>query len=80
MAHAAFDTLKFSERLREAGVPEKQAKALAEAQNDAFAEALDNSLATKIDIARLETQITLLKWMMGFVLAGIGTLILKAFF
>ena len=43
-------------------------------------EALDDSLATKMDIARIEAEIKLLKWMMGFVLAGIAALILKAFF
>lgn len=29
---------------------------------------------------KVQSQLTLLKWMMGFLLAGIGALILKAFF
>jgi hypothetical protein len=80
MAHVAFDTLKFVEKLKSAGISDVQAKALVEAQNEALGEALDNTLATKMDIAHIEAEIKLLKWMMGFVLAGIVTLIIKAFF
>jgi hypothetical protein len=42
------------------------------------------SLATKSDVKELElelsAEINLLKWMMGFVLAGILSLIARAFF
>ena len=73
MASIAFDTLKFANRLKQAGLTEEQAAAIAEAQKEAFAEALDTSLATKLDIARLEAKLdhetTLLKWMMGVLLA-----------
>ena len=34
----------------------------------------------KVDIARLEKEILVLKWMTGFMLAGVLSLILKAFF
>lgn len=39
------------------GLPCEQAAAIVEAQKDAFAEALDVSLATKADIARLESRL-----------------------
>ena len=61
MAAVTFDTLKFVERLEKAGVPREQASAIAEAQKDAFAEALDSQLATKSDIQRLENKIETLE-------------------
>ncbi len=42
MSAITFDTLKFVERLEKAGVSREHASAIAEAQKDAFAEALDN--------------------------------------
>jgi hypothetical protein len=80
MASITFDTLKFVEKLREAGVPEAQAKAEAEALVTAFSEAMDSQLATKSDTNRLERELLVIKWMVGLVLGGILTLILKAFF
>ncbi|MBK6998791.1 MAG: DUF1640 domain-containing protein [Rhodoferax sp.] len=54
MGTITFDTLKYAERLKAAGVSEPQAKAEAEALRDVLAEALDTSLATKADVTRLE--------------------------
>jgi hypothetical protein len=57
MATIAFDTLKFSNRLKAAGVPDKQAEAEAEALkevlSDFAAERLDD-LATRRDLKELE--------------------------
>ncbi|MCX7101806.1 MAG: DUF1640 domain-containing protein [Methylobacter sp.] len=78
MATITFDTLKFVEKLRAGGVPEEQAEA--EALVTAFSEAMDSQLATKTDINRLERELIVIKWMVGLVLGGILTLILKAFF
>ncbi|MBK1647623.1 DUF1640 domain-containing protein [Rhabdochromatium marinum] len=86
-----FDTLRFVERLKLAGISEEQAKAEAEALASAFSEAMSGQLATKPDINGLECQVTaeihrlerellVLKWMVGLVLAGILALVLKAFF
>ena len=80
MATMTFDTLKFVEKLKAGGVPEVQAKAEAEAWVTAFSEAMDSQLATKSDSNRLERELLVLKWMVGLVLGGILTLILKAFF
>ena len=52
MATIAFDTLKYSKRLKDAGVPEKQAEA------EALAEVLEinlNELTTKRDMKEMET-------------------------
>ncbi|MCD2453033.1 DUF1640 domain-containing protein [Methylicorpusculum oleiharenae] len=75
-----FDTLKYVERLKAGGVPEEQAKAEAEALVAAFSEAMDSQLATKSVVNRLERELLVIKWMVGLVLGGILTLILKAFF
>lgn len=87
MATITFDTLKFSKKLREAGVPEAQAEALAEVQKEALSEVMDSTLATKRDVQdlkeeliKIQAEITLMKWMMGVTIGGIVTLILKAFF
>lgn len=50
MATLTFDTLAYSKRLKAAGVPEKQA----EVQAEAFAEIIEERLATKQDLKELE--------------------------
>jgi len=80
MATITFDTLKFVEKLKSGGVPDDQAKAEAEALVVAFSEAMDSQLAKKSDINRLESEVLVIKWMVGLVLGGILTLIIKAFF
>ena len=80
MGSITFDTLKYTERLRAAGVPEQQAKAEAEALRDVLAEAMDASLATKPDVLDLKNDLKLeiaavrgellsIKWMMGALFA-----------
>ena len=54
MSAITFDTFKFVARLEKAGLTREQAAAIVEAQQVAFSEALDTSLATKADIAKLE--------------------------
>lgn len=80
MATITFDTLKFVEKLKSAGVSEEHAKAEAEALVTAFSEAMDSQLATKSDINRLERELLVVKWMVGLVLGGVVALILRAFF
>lgn len=90
MSVIAFDTLKFVKKPKEAGVSEKQA----EAQAEVLAETLESNLeelATKRDLKELQLkmenkfesmqgELKLLKWMMGVILAGVISLVLKAFF
>lgn len=64
MSAIAFDTLKFTKRLREAGVPEKQAEAEAEAVQDALREVIADfeksrlaDVSTKLDIKELDAKL-----------------------
>ena len=58
MATITFDTLKFVEKLKAAGVSESQAKAEAEALQEALGAA---EVATKRDIERVEGQLREMK-------------------
>jgi len=49
----AFDTLKFCKRLEQAGIPADHAAATA----SAFADAMTDALATKLDIAALRAEV-----------------------
>lgn len=91
MSTITFDTLKFAERLKAAGVPEAQAKAEAEALRDVFSEALDTTLATltgiiavkselKVDIGSLDAKVDKLSWMMGILIALAVANFAKQFF
>ena len=55
-----------------AGAPEEKARAAAQAMSE-------ESLATKADIARLERKLLVVKWMTSAVVAGVVSLLLKAF-
>ena len=93
MTAVTFDTLKFVETLKAAGIPDTQAKAMAEAHKEALAESAASLLATKEDIADLkqdfarleqhmtaiEGEIKLLKWMLGFLLAGMVAVLVRLF-
>ena len=91
MSAITFDTLKFAERLKAAGVPEAQAKAEAEALRDVFSEALDTTLATrpdilaikselKTDISTLDAKVDKLSWMMSILIALAVANFAKQFF
>jgi len=86
MSTVTFDTLKYVETLKEAGVPENQARA----QSEALKEVLNTEVATKHDIKELELKIdtrfekiqgefTLVKWMIGFNLAMSVSILFKIF-
>ncbi len=64
MATTAIDTLRFARKLRNAGLPDEQAEAMAAA----LGEELADHLATKADLL-------LLKWMVGFNLAFSATVL-----
>ena len=86
MSTVTFDTLKFVETLKNAGVPDNQAKAQAEAMKDV----LSSEVATKNDLKeselkiearfnKIEGDISLLKWMLGFNLATSMAILFKLF-
>jgi len=84
MELVAFDTHQFIQTLSQAGMPVAQAEAILTAVRKAH-ESID--VATKGDVARLEARLDkldakcgLLKWMLGFVVIAVLSLVAKAFF
>ena len=84
MTKITLDTLAYSKKLRDAGVPEQQAEAQALALAAVLKET-SGDLATKQDVDRLsdkvEGQFKLLHWMIGFNLvltAGVLWLLLRS--
>ncbi len=93
-----FDTLRYVERLKAAGMPDAQAKAGAEALSAALGEATSGLLATKedinsikidvavtksdlkLEIADLRSEQKLHRWILFTIVAGIVSLVVKAFF
>jgi hypothetical protein len=80
MSALTFDTLKFAERLEKAGLSREQAVAIAEAQKESLAEALDTALASRADLLDVKNELRLelsgirgelasLKWMVGALIA-----------
>ncbi|MBA2408886.1 MAG: DUF1640 domain-containing protein [Gammaproteobacteria bacterium] len=86
MATVTFDTLELVDKLKAGGLPPEQAEAvvrvIAEAQNQLVTrDTLKLELApVKSQIASLESDLRTIKWMMGFLLAGMTALIINAFF
>ncbi|GFN45969.1 hypothetical phage protein [Candidatus Regiella insecticola] len=88
MAQVAFDTLKFVRTLEKSGVSSEQAEAISTAVKESHESA---EIATKRDIddlrkdlrlemAEISSEQKVIRWMLGFVMAGILSLIIKAFF
>jgi len=73
MATITFDTHKFIRRLREAGISEEQAEAIAEAFREAHLEA---EVATKSDLRELEYRLIIkLGTMMVLAIGIVATLV-----
>ena len=83
MSTITFDSLKLSDRLKTAGFSPEQAetvvRVIAEAQDELVTRKdLDAALSPlKIDLAVLKTEITQIKWMLGFVIGGIIAVLAK---
>lgn len=60
MSTIAFDTLKFADTLKQAGVPDKQAEAEARALADAFSSNA-SELATKGDLRDVRSELELMR-------------------
>ncbi len=67
---------KTYDALISAGAPEEKARAAAEEKARAAAE---ESAAYEIRFAKIETDLAVIKWMLGVVIAGVASLIIKAF-
>ena len=83
MATITFDSLRVSDKLKSAGFTAEQADAvvrvIAEAQDDLVTRKdLDAALSPlKMDLAVLKTEVTQIKWMLGFVIGGIIAVLAK---
>lgn len=71
MSQAAIDTLRYANRLKEAGVEPGQAEAMARALGDELAD----QLATKADINVLNAKVDGQARILNIVLAGVGLLV-----
>jgi len=61
MTQVVFDTLKYADDLKQAGVDSNLAESLARVQSEAFSNLIDDSLATKGDILQLKQEIIRVK-------------------
>jgi len=78
-----FDTLRYVEKLKSAGIPEAQAAAFA----TALGESASGSLATKDDCSSIKNEasdirsdLKLMRWMLAAIVVGVIFLVAKAFF
>lgn len=83
MATVTFGTLKLVEKLKTAGFAPEQAeavvRAIADAQDELVTKAyLDTALEKAL--APIRTDQAVQKWMMGILLAGVISLVMKSFF
>lgn len=78
MATVTFDTLELVDKLKKSGMSQDQAEAVIRTIADT-----QHHLVTKMDLqlelAPIRTDLAILKWMIGFVLAGIMALLLKLY-
>ncbi|EJL90443.1 DUF1640 domain-containing protein [Herbaspirillum lusitanum] len=81
MTTVTFDTHQFIKKLEAAGLAEAQAEAISEAIKTASDTA--DTVSKKdlqIELAPIRTDLTLMKWMLGLIVAGVAALVLKSFF
>ena len=83
MPTVTFDTLELVEKLKAAGFQQDQAEAvvrvIAKAQDELVTKThLDNTLEKML--APIRTDLAVLKWMMGLLLAGVISLVMKTYF
>ena len=74
MTTVTFDTLKFANKLKNAGVPAPQAEAEAQAIAEAF-EASEVATKSDLNLAMAEVKADLIKWMVGLSMAQIGLMV-----
>ena len=83
MATITFDSLRIADKLKSAGFTAEQAevvvRVIAETQDELVTRKdLDAALAPlKTDLAVLKTEVTQIKWMLGFVIGGIIAVLAK---
>jgi len=87
MTTITFDTLKFANKLKSAGVPDKQAEAEAEAISEVLEVNLKDLVTKEYldvkfqqELAPIRTDLAVLKWMMGILIACVMSIVIKTFF
>ncbi|MBF0132190.1 MAG: DUF1640 domain-containing protein [Magnetococcales bacterium] len=90
MTTITFDTLEFAEELKAAGIPDEQAKAQTRALSRALeskglaaqydVERVRRDMATKDDIAKLDKELAIIKWMLALVIVVTVIPALKSLF
>ena len=82
MTTITFDTLRLVDKLKSAGIPPEQAEAvirvIAEAQDQLVTK---NDLKSALDdaINPVKTDLAVLKWMIGILIAGVMSIVIKLF-
>ncbi len=83
MSSVTFDTLELTDLLRTSGIEQKQAesivKTIAKAQDGLVTkEYLDYKFEK--ELAPIRTDLVVLKWMMGLLLGGVLSIVVKTYF
>ena len=78
MSTITFDTLALVTQLRSAGIPQEQAEAVVKVIVESQGSLVTD---TKLDtaLAPIRTDLAVLKWMLGVMLAGVVSLVMKSF-
>lgn len=79
MSTMTFDKLTYVDSLKAAGIPDGQARAMAEGLDKALREEVATKSFVAEQLAPLKTDVAVLKWMMGFALAVLVAIALKTF-
>ncbi|MDP1903953.1 MAG: DUF1640 domain-containing protein [Pseudomonadota bacterium] len=79
MSSITFDTQELVRELRSAGMAQEQAEAVVRTIVKSHAELVTHQ-DLQIELAPIKSDTLLIKWMLGLLLAGVASLILKAFF
>ncbi|WP_020158835.1 MULTISPECIES: CCDC90 family protein [Methylobacter] len=79
MTTITFDTLELVDKLKSAGIPQEQAEAVVRVIAEAQARLVTKD-DLEITLLPVKTDLAVIKWMMGVLLAGVLSLVLKAFF
>ena len=79
MSSITFDTQELVRELRSAGMAQEQAEAVVRTIVKSHAELVTRQ-DLQIELAPIKSDTLLIKWMLGLLLAGVASLILKAFF
>ncbi len=79
MRTTTFDKLAYLDSLKLAGIPEEQARAHAKALDDALRDSVVTTVALQSELAPIKAEMLVIKWMLGLLLAGVASLVIKAF-